>query len=76
MSGKQGGKLKPLKAPKKGDKDYDETDLANIQKKKEEEKVMLCLICSFSVHVAGINLILHFKVTLYVILHQHYLFPC
>jgi hypothetical protein len=40
MSGKQGGKLKPLKAPKKGDKDYDETDLANMQKKKEEEKAL------------------------------------
>jgi len=40
MSGKQGGKLKPLKAPKKGDKDYDETDLANLQKKKDEEKAL------------------------------------
>ncbi|KAL2620422.1 hypothetical protein R1flu_000627 [Riccia fluitans] len=40
MSGRQGGKLKPLKAPKKGDKDYDETDLAHMQKKKEEEKAL------------------------------------
>ncbi|CAK9189853.1 unnamed protein product [Sphagnum troendelagicum] len=38
--GDTGGKLKPLKAPKKGDKDYDETDLANMQKKKEEEKAL------------------------------------
>ncbi|KAG6546414.1 hypothetical protein Mapa_011961 [Marchantia paleacea] len=40
MSGRQGGKLKPLKAPKKGDKDYDEADLAHMQKKKEEEKAL------------------------------------
>ncbi|KAL3681482.1 hypothetical protein R1sor_024438 [Riccia sorocarpa] len=40
MSGKQGGKLKPLKAPKKGDKDYDEADLAFMQKKKDEEKAL------------------------------------
>ncbi|XP_062089361.1 uncharacterized protein LOC133795909 [Humulus lupulus] len=40
MSSKQGGKAKPLKQPKKDQKDYDETDLANIQKKKEEEKAL------------------------------------
>ncbi|THU50655.1 hypothetical protein C4D60_Mb06t22570 [Musa balbisiana] len=33
-----GRKLKPLKQPKSEKKEYDETDLANIQKKKEEEK--------------------------------------
>ncbi|KAL8138646.1 hypothetical protein V2J09_004647 [Rumex salicifolius] len=37
---KQGGKLKPLKAPKSEKKDYDESDLAYLQKKKEEEKAL------------------------------------
>ncbi|KAK2971195.1 hypothetical protein RJ640_008619 [Escallonia rubra] len=46
MSGKQGGKAKPLKAPKSDKKEYDEIyllvqdDLANIQKKKDEEKAL------------------------------------
>ncbi|XP_042400698.1 translation machinery-associated protein 7-like [Zingiber officinale] len=40
MSSKQGGKLKPLKQPKADKKDYDESDLANLQKKKEEEKAL------------------------------------
>ncbi|EEF46482.1 Coiled-coil domain-containing protein, putative [Ricinus communis] len=40
MSSKQGGKAKPLKQPKAGKKEYDETDLANIQKKKDEEKAL------------------------------------
>jgi hypothetical protein len=35
MVGKEAGKAKPLKAPKKGPKDYDEDDLAFLQKKKE-----------------------------------------
>ncbi|KAF2301285.1 hypothetical protein GH714_022424 [Hevea brasiliensis] len=35
-----GGKAKPLKQPKAEKKDYDETDTANIQKKKEEEKAL------------------------------------
>ncbi|CAL5040131.1 unnamed protein product [Urochloa decumbens] len=35
---KQGGKAKPLKAPKVDKKDYDESDLAYLQKKKDEEK--------------------------------------
>ncbi|ESQ35282.1 hypothetical protein EUTSA_v10009202mg [Eutrema salsugineum] len=39
MSSKQGGKAKPLKQPKADKKEYDEHDMANIQKKKEEEKV-------------------------------------
>ncbi|WVZ78842.1 hypothetical protein U9M48_026492 [Paspalum notatum var. saurae] len=37
---KQGGKAKPLKAPKADKKEYDETDLAYLQKKKDEEKVL------------------------------------
>ncbi|KAJ8475511.1 hypothetical protein OPV22_019238 [Ensete ventricosum] len=40
MSSKQGGKLKPLKQPKSEKKEYDETDVANIQKKKDEEKAL------------------------------------
>lgn len=35
MPGKDAGKAKPLKAPKKGPKEYDEDDLAFLQKKKE-----------------------------------------
>ncbi|CAN6177038.1 unnamed protein product, partial [Urochloa humidicola] len=35
---KQGGKAKPLKAPKVDKKEYDESDLAYLQKKKDEEK--------------------------------------
>lgn len=34
MSGREGGKKKPLKAPKKADKDMDEEDLAFKQKQK------------------------------------------
>ncbi|KAK3389511.1 translation machinery associated TMA7 [Podospora didyma] len=33
-----GGKAKPLKAPKKGENNYDEDDLAFLEKKKAEEK--------------------------------------
>ncbi|MEI4913955.1 translation machinery-associated protein 7, partial [Klebsiella pneumoniae] len=40
MSSKQGGKAKPLKQPKVDKKEYDESDLANLQKKKEEEKAL------------------------------------
>ncbi|KAG7018868.1 Translation machinery-associated protein 7 [Cucurbita argyrosperma subsp. argyrosperma] len=40
MSSKQGGKAKPLKQPKVEKKDYDEVDMANIQKKKDEEKAL------------------------------------
>ncbi|URE14406.1 Helix-loop-helix DNA-binding domain [Musa troglodytarum] len=40
MSSKQGGKLKPLKQAKADKKEYDETDIANIQKKKDEEKAL------------------------------------
>ncbi|KAH9310914.1 hypothetical protein KI387_025949, partial [Taxus chinensis] len=35
------GKAKPLKQPKQDKKEYDEHDLANIQKKKDEEKVLI-----------------------------------
>ncbi|XP_022145738.1 translation machinery-associated protein 7 [Momordica charantia] len=40
MSSKQGGKAKPLKQPKVDKKEYDEVDMANIQKKKDEEKAL------------------------------------
>ncbi|KAK9235513.1 putative coiled-coil domain-containing protein 72 [Lipomyces kononenkoae] len=36
MSGRQGGKAKPLKAPKKERKDMDEDDKAFMEKKKAE----------------------------------------
>ncbi|NXF90195.1 TMA7 protein, partial [Eubucco bourcierii] len=38
MSGREGGKKKPLKQPKKQSKDLDETDLAFKQVQKEEQK--------------------------------------
>ncbi|KAI9002577.1 translation machinery associated TMA7 [Hyaloraphidium curvatum] len=40
MSSRQGGKLKPLKAPKKDNKELDEDDLAFKQKQQEEKKKM------------------------------------
>ena len=38
MSGREGGKKKPLKAPKKANQDLDDEDLAFKQKQKEEQK--------------------------------------
>ncbi|CAJ0924929.1 unnamed protein product [Ranitomeya imitator] len=38
MSGREGGKKKPLKQPKKSGKDLDEEDVAFKQKQKEEQK--------------------------------------
>lgn len=40
MSGREGGKKKPLKAPKKDSKDLDEDDLAHKQKMKEQAKAL------------------------------------
>ncbi|KTG33084.1 hypothetical protein cypCar_00011843 [Cyprinus carpio] len=40
MSGREGGKKKPLKAPKKQSKDMDDEDMAFKQKQKEEQKAM------------------------------------
>lgn len=40
MSGRQGGKAKPLKKPKKGPKELDEDDLAHKQKMQAEKKAM------------------------------------
>ncbi|KAI0306729.1 translation machinery associated TMA7 [Multifurca ochricompacta] len=40
MSGRQGGKLKPLKAPKKDKKDEDDDDLALKAKKKAEAEAL------------------------------------
>lgn len=39
MSGRQGGKAKPLKKPKKAAKEFDEEELAFKQKQKEQEKM-------------------------------------
>lgn len=43
MSGRDGGKKKPLKAPKKQNKDVDEDDMAFKQKQKEDQKAMEAL---------------------------------
>lgn len=40
MSGREGGKKKPLKAPKKQNKDVDEDDMAFKQKQKDEQKAL------------------------------------
>jgi hypothetical protein len=40
MPGKEAGKAKPLKQPKKGPKEYDEDDAAFLAKKKAEEKAL------------------------------------
>ncbi|XP_016403455.1 translation machinery-associated protein 7-like [Sinocyclocheilus rhinocerous] len=40
MSGREGGKKKPLKAAKKQSKDMDDEDMAFKQKQKEEQKAM------------------------------------
>lgn len=40
MSGREGGKKKPLKAPKKDQKDLDDDDLAHKQKLKEQQKAL------------------------------------
>jgi len=43
MSGRQGGKKKPLKAPKKEAKELDEEDIAFKQKQKDEQAAMKAL---------------------------------
>lgn len=43
MSGREGGKKKPLKAPKKTSKDMDDDDMAFKQKQKEDQKAMEAL---------------------------------
>jgi len=40
MSGRQGGKQKPLKQPKKKSADLDDEDLAFKQKQREEQKAL------------------------------------
>lgn len=40
MSGREGGKKKPLKAPKKAQADLDDDDLAHKQKMKEQQKAL------------------------------------
>uniref|UniRef100_W5N811 Translation machinery associated 7 homolog n=2 Tax=Lepisosteus oculatus TaxID=7918 RepID=W5N811_LEPOC len=43
MSGRDGGKKKPLKQPKKQSKDMDDEDMAFKQKQKEEQKQLEAL---------------------------------
>ncbi|XP_072296114.1 translation machinery-associated protein 7 [Eucyclogobius newberryi] len=43
MSGRDGGKKKPLKAPKKQSKDVDEDEMAFKQKQKEDQKALEAL---------------------------------
>ncbi|XP_072521859.1 translation machinery-associated protein 7 [Salminus brasiliensis] len=43
MSGREGGKKKPLKASKKQAKDLDDEDMAFKQKQKEDQKAMEAL---------------------------------
>ncbi|XP_076601483.1 translation machinery-associated protein 7 [Chaetodon auriga] len=40
MSGREGGKKKPLKAPKKQTKELDDDDVAFKQRQKEEQKAL------------------------------------
>ncbi|XP_061396904.1 translation machinery-associated protein 7 homolog [Musca vetustissima] len=40
MSGREGGKKKPLKAPKKDSKELDEDDIAFKQRQKEAQKAL------------------------------------
>lgn len=40
MSGREGGKKKPLKTPKKDNKELDEDDLKMKQKLKEQQKAL------------------------------------
>ncbi|XP_055595822.1 translation machinery-associated protein 7 homolog [Uranotaenia lowii] len=40
MSGREGGKKKPLKQPKKDSKEMDDDDLAFKQKQKEQQKAL------------------------------------
>ncbi|XP_062535373.1 translation machinery-associated protein 7 homolog [Armigeres subalbatus] len=40
MTGREGGKKKPLKQPKKDGKEMDDEDMAFKQKQKEQQKAM------------------------------------
>lgn len=40
MTGREGGKKKPLKAPKKDSKDLDDDDMAHKAKLKEQQKAL------------------------------------
>lgn len=44
MSSRQGGKQKPLKAPKKEEKELDDHDLAFKEKQKEQAKAQAALV--------------------------------
>ncbi|KHJ99203.1 translation machinery associated TMA7 [Oesophagostomum dentatum] len=49
MTGRQGGKAKPLKQPKKGEKTLDEEDL-EFKKKQMEEKKKLAELAAKASH--------------------------
>lgn len=54
MSGREGGKKKPLKAPKKESRELDDDDLALKQKLKEQQKalqVFYYVICTIKANV-------------------------
>jgi len=40
MSGREGGKKKPLKAPKKDNREMDDDDVALQQKRRDEQKAL------------------------------------
>lgn len=58
MSGREGGKKKPLKAPKKASRELDDDDLALKQKLKEQQKALEVLLF--------INLLYYFMYTVYI----------
>jgi hypothetical protein len=61
MSGREGGKKKPLKAPKKEGKDLDDADMEFKKKQKEQEKALKVSILLISVVVINF----HFYVSHY-----------
>ncbi|XP_048597672.1 uncharacterized protein LOC106367061 isoform X1 [Brassica napus] len=80
MASKQGGKAKPLKQPKADKKEYDEHDMANLQKKKDEEKVSsffsseVCISCTRESHYfRGLGFLEEYKVPLwsYCQIYEH-----
>ena len=64
MSGREGGKKKPLKAPKKESKDMDDDDKAFAAKKREEEKKLkvrlMCFFALFHYILGHFHIHLHF----------------
>lgn len=61
MSGRDGGKKKPLKAPKKNSKELDDDDLALKQKLKEQQKALEVQSCNQSYINKSYNLKYYYK---------------